>query len=108
MAMQWVSSFRPAGTTKSVAAGHECAEAGRQVSRDGSGNAVADRATVQFGDRHDCGRRAGQEDLLGGVQVVAVHGHFFDGVAGVATQLDDRVAGDAGYAIEEVPMNRSE
>src|SRR2546426_614633 len=62
---------------------------------DGARHALADRAGIQLGHAHDFGGGAGEEDLVRGVEVVAVEGQLLDGVVRVAGQLDDRVARDA-------------
>src|SRR5262249_10262996 len=51
---------------------------------DGAARAGADRAPVDFADRRDLNRRAGQERLVGVEQLVELQGADFDSVTQVA------------------------
>src|SRR2546426_592581 len=79
----------------SVVAGDVRAEAGGEVSRDGSSHAFPDGAAVEFGDSHDFRGSSGEKHFVGRIEIVAVHGQFFDAISRFAAQLDHRVAGDA-------------
>src|SRR6185295_13551129 len=67
-------------------------EARREVLGDRPGGTSADGPAVELGDAYHLGGRTGQEDLVGGVEIVAVERQLFSGVAGFARQLDHGVA----------------
>src|SRR5262245_45750843 len=63
--------------------------------RDGAARAGADRAPVDFANRRDLNRRAGQERLVGVEQLVELQGADFDFVPQVARDPHRRIARDA-------------
>src|SRR5262245_41089921 len=62
---------------------------------DGAARSGADRAPVDFADRRDLNRRAGQERLVGFEQLVELQGADFDLVTQVARDPHRRIARDA-------------
>src|SRR5881394_4524281 len=78
-----------------VASRYVRSEAGREVLRNGPGDAGADRAAIELGDAHDFGGGTGEEDFIGSIEIVAVEGQLFSGVACFPRQLQHGVAGDA-------------
>src|SRR5713226_4271680 len=65
------------------------------LGRDRSARARADHAPVELADRRDLGRRAGEEGLVGDVDVVAGDAPGNDLVAELRRELDHRGARDA-------------
>src|SRR5436190_3262886 len=63
---------------------------------DGSAPALADLAAVHLADRRHLGGRAGEERLVGDVELVAAEALLLDGDVVLARQRHDRVARDAG------------
>ncbi len=66
-----------------------------QFGRDGATCAFADGPIVKFADRRDLGGSAGEERLVGAVDLVASDAFFDHRQANFTGQLNDGVAGDA-------------
>src|SRR4051812_24557209 len=62
-------------------------EAGAEVARDRAGLAQPDQAPVHLTDRHDLRSGAGEEGLVGGVNIVAVEHGLLDVVPGAAGEV---------------------
>ena len=78
-----------------VLAAHDGEEGLLQRLGDRARLTAADGAVVDRADRHDLGRGAGEERLVGEVDVGATEEHLAHRVAEVAGDLDDRRGGDA-------------
>src|SRR5690606_12928509 len=90
------SEVRQPALVLRVLAGDEVEEGRLQRPGDRAAAAAADLAAVDLADRRHLGGRAGEEDLVGDVQLVARDAALLDRDAAVAGQHQDRLARDAG------------
>ena len=86
---------RPPALVTRVRPRHSLEERLLQLLGDRSALAIANLAVVDLADRRQLGGRAGQEDFVGDVEVVAGERGLDDFEAPVAGDLDDRMARDA-------------
>ena len=75
---------------------HQVAPGLQQAPGDGADGAVADGQAVELCGRHDAVGGAGEEGLVGGVDIVGLEVGGLGGDIQVGGQLEDGLAGDTG------------